>query len=70
MLLLLLSRADTSRRMLLTRSRLLWSMAWWTAGRFFENFENLILKISSAAQGKHPRVAIFGEAADLLMETR
>ncbi len=36
------------------------------AGRFFENFENLFLKISSATQGKHPRIALFGECVDLM----
>lgn len=34
--------------------------------RFLQSFENLILKISSAVQGKHPRVAFFGECVDLL----
>jgi len=34
--------------------------------RFLQSFKNLILKISSAVQGKHPRVAFFGECGDLL----
>jgi DNA-binding NarL/FixJ family response regulator len=34
--------------------------------RFLQSFENLILKISSAVQGKHPRVVFFGECVDLL----
>jgi hypothetical protein len=34
--------------------------------RFLQSFENLILKISSAVQGEHPRVAFFGECVDLL----
>ena len=33
---------------------------------FLRSFENLILAMSSASQGKHTRVAIFGETADLL----
>jgi hypothetical protein len=33
---------------------------------FLQNFENLILKTASAARGKHPRVACFGEVVDLL----
>jgi DNA-binding NarL/FixJ family response regulator len=36
------------------------------AGRFFESFKNLIESASKAAKAKHPRVAIFGEAAALL----
>ena len=31
-----------------------------------ETFGNLILKAANAAKGKRPRVAIFGEGADLL----
>jgi DNA-binding NarL/FixJ family response regulator len=34
--------------------------------RFLESYGNLILKAASAAKGEHPRVALFGEAADLL----
>lgn len=34
--------------------------------RFFQTFESMILKAASTAQGKHPRVAIFGEGAYLL----
>ena len=34
--------------------------------RFLQSFENLILATASAAQAKQPRVAIFGEAANLL----
>jgi DNA-binding NarL/FixJ family response regulator len=34
--------------------------------RFLESFGNLILKPANAAKGEHPRVALFGEAADLL----
>ena len=34
--------------------------------QFLQSFENLILKISSAVQGKRPRVAFFGECVDLL----
>ena len=36
------------------------------AVRFLQSFENLILTTASAAQGKHPRVVIFGEGTDLL----
>jgi hypothetical protein len=34
--------------------------------RFFDSFGELILKAASAAWGEHPRVALFGEGADLL----
>jgi len=34
--------------------------------RFLEGFGNLILKGANAAEGEHPRVAVFGEGADLL----
>ncbi len=34
--------------------------------RFLESFGNLILKAANAAKGEHPRVALFGEAADLV----
>jgi DNA-binding NarL/FixJ family response regulator len=34
--------------------------------RFLESYGNLILKAANAAKGEHPRVALFGEAADLL----
>jgi KaiC/GvpD/RAD55 family RecA-like ATPase len=34
--------------------------------RFLESFGNLILKMANAAKGEHPRVALFGEGADLL----
>jgi len=34
--------------------------------RFFQSFENLMLTTASAVQGKHPRVAFFGECVDLL----
>jgi DNA-binding NarL/FixJ family response regulator len=34
--------------------------------RFLEGYGNLILKAANAAKGEHPRVALFGEAADLL----
>jgi len=34
--------------------------------RFVESFETLILKSAKAANGEHPRVAIFGECANLL----
>jgi DNA-binding NarL/FixJ family response regulator len=34
--------------------------------RFLESYGNLILKAANAANGEHPRVALFGEAADLL----
>ncbi len=34
--------------------------------RFLQSFDNLILKATTAAQGEHPRVAVFGECADLL----
>ena len=34
--------------------------------RFLERLSNLILKAANAAQGEHPRVALFGEGADLL----
>lgn len=34
--------------------------------QFAQSFENLMLKMASAAQGKHPRVAFFGECVDLL----
>jgi DNA-binding NarL/FixJ family response regulator len=34
--------------------------------RFLESFGNLILTAANAAKGEHPRVAVFGEGADLL----
>ena len=34
--------------------------------RFLESFGNVIRTAANAAEGEHPRVAIFGEAADLL----
>lgn len=34
--------------------------------RFLQAFESMILKAASTAQGKHPRVAVFGEGTDLL----
>lgn len=34
--------------------------------RFVESFDNLILRVGHAAKSEHPRVAIFGEGADLL----
>src|ERR1700730_1564614 len=34
--------------------------------RFLESFGNLILTAANAAKGKHPSVALFGEAGDLL----
>ncbi len=34
--------------------------------RFLEGYGTLILKAANAAKGEHPRVALFGEAADLL----
>jgi len=34
--------------------------------RFLEGFGNLLLKAANAAKGEHPRVAVFGEGADLL----
>jgi DNA-binding NarL/FixJ family response regulator len=34
--------------------------------RFLQTFESMILKAASTAQGKHPRVAVFGEGASLL----
>jgi len=34
--------------------------------RFLEGFGNLILKAANAAKGQRPRVALFGEGADLL----
>lgn len=34
--------------------------------RFLQTFENAIFKAASAAQQEHPRVAVFGEGADLL----
>lgn len=34
--------------------------------RFLESYGNLILKAANAAKGEPPRVALFGEAADLL----
>jgi hypothetical protein len=34
--------------------------------RFLESFGNLILRAANAAKGEHPRVAFFGEYADLL----
>jgi hypothetical protein len=34
--------------------------------RFLESFGNVILTAANAAEGEHPRVAVFGEAADLL----
>jgi len=34
--------------------------------RFLESFGNLVLKAANAAHGKHPRVAFYGEGADLL----
>lgn len=34
--------------------------------QFLQSFENLILKTARAAQGKHPRIAFFGECVDLL----
>jgi DNA-binding NarL/FixJ family response regulator len=36
------------------------------SARFLESFGLLILKAANAAKGKHPRVALFGEGADLL----
>ena len=36
------------------------------SGRFLQSFENLILKTSTVAQGKHPRIALFGECVDLM----
>ena len=36
------------------------------SGRFLESFGKLILKTATAAKGEHPRVAVFGEATDLL----
>jgi len=34
--------------------------------RFLQSFDNLIFQAANAAQGEHPRVAVFGECADLL----
>jgi len=34
--------------------------------RFLEGYGNLILKAANAAKGAHPRVALFGEAVDLM----
>jgi DNA-binding NarL/FixJ family response regulator len=34
--------------------------------RFLQTFENMIFNAASVARGEHPRVAIFGEGADLL----
>lgn len=34
--------------------------------RFLERFDKLILAAANAAEGEHPRVAVFGEGADLL----
>jgi KaiC/GvpD/RAD55 family RecA-like ATPase len=34
--------------------------------RYLQNFDQLILQAANAAQGEHPRVAAFGECADLL----
>jgi hypothetical protein len=34
--------------------------------RFLESFGKLIVRAARAARGKHPRVALFGEGADLL----
>jgi hypothetical protein len=34
--------------------------------RFLQSFGQLLLQAASAAQGEHPRVAVFGEGADLL----
>jgi hypothetical protein len=36
--------------------------------RFLETFGKLILKATDAAKGKQPRVALFGEGADLLCQ--
>jgi hypothetical protein len=35
---------------------------------FLEGFSKLILKAANAAKGEHPRVAVFGEGADLLLK--
>jgi hypothetical protein len=34
--------------------------------RFLETFGKLILNAANAAKGEHPRVALFGEGADLM----
>ena len=36
------------------------------SGQILESFGNLILRAAAAAKGEHPRVALFGEVADLL----
>jgi len=36
------------------------------SGRFLESFGNLIRQAANAAKSEHPRVALFGEGADLL----
>jgi hypothetical protein len=36
------------------------------SARFLESFGKLILKVANATKGEHPRVALFGEGADLL----
>jgi hypothetical protein len=36
------------------------------SARFVESLGKLILKVANAAKGEHPRVALFGEGADLL----
>jgi len=57
----LLSWGNTSRWMLATRSRHLWSTGCPNPARFFKFFGDLIVTAAEAAKGEQARVAVFGE---------